>query len=115
MHHALLFLLALCVALGFAQIPGEPLRPQWCRELPRPEYKRLERVSVPSDWFEVYRVRPGVFAIYEPHQFEEVISYLILGERLALLFDIEARYKVESGEDFYRVEITLPYLEEKAL
>ncbi len=32
---------------------------------------------------------------------------------LALLFDIEARYKVESGADFYRVEITLPYMEEQ--
>ena len=30
---------------------------------------------------------PGVFAIYEPHQFEEVISYLILGGKRALLFD----------------------------
>ncbi|HYR05524.1 MAG TPA: histidine kinase [Gallionella sp.] len=29
-------------------------------------------------------------------------------ERLALLFDVEAHYKIESGEDFYRVEITLP-------
>jgi len=34
-------------------------------------------------------------------------------ERLALLFDVEARYKVESGKDFYRVEITLPYMKEK--
>ena len=34
-------------------------------------------------------------------------------ERLALLFDVEARYKVESGTDFYRVEITLPYMKEK--
>ena len=33
-------------------------------------------------------------------------------ERLALLFDVEARYKVESGADFYRVEITLPYMKE---
>jgi two-component system sensor histidine kinase AlgZ len=36
-------------------------------------------------------------------------------ERLALLFDVEARYKVESGADFYRVEITLPYMKEQAL
>lgn len=35
-------------------------------------------------------------------------------ERLALLFDVEARYQVESGTDFYRVEITLPYMKEKA-
>ena len=40
-----------------------------------------------SDWFEVYRIRPGVFALYEPHQAEEVISYLIVGSRRALLFD----------------------------
>jgi len=33
-------------------------------------------------------------------------------ERLALLFDVEARYKTESGADFYRVEIMLPYREE---
>ena len=30
---------------------------------------------------------PGVFAIYEPHQFEEVISFLIAGEKRAVLFD----------------------------
>lgn len=36
-------------------------------------------------------------------------------ERLALLFDVEARYQVESGKDFYRVEITLPYLKEEAI
>ena len=66
---------------------GEPLRPEWCRQLPRPEYAKLERVDASDDWFEVYRIRPGVFAIYEPHQFEEVISYLIVGSKRALLFD----------------------------
>ena len=30
---------------------------------------------------------PQVFAIYEPHQAEETISYLIVGEKQALLFD----------------------------
>ena len=83
------FLLALlaCVSVAAQVSSGEPLRPEWCRELPRPEYAKLERVKVASDWFEVYRIRPGVFAIYEPHQFEEVISYLILGSNRALLFD----------------------------
>jgi glyoxylase-like metal-dependent hydrolase (beta-lactamase superfamily II) len=66
---------------------AEPLRPEWCRELPRPEYKTLDRVSSADPWFEVYRITPDVFAIYEPHQFEEVISYLILGKQRALLFD----------------------------
>lgn len=61
--------------------------PAWCRNLPRPAYSKLQRVDAGTSWFEVYRVRPGVFAIYEPHQSEEVISYLILGSRRAVLFD----------------------------
>src|SRR5262249_54378448 len=74
--------------LGLTLI-GQAQQPQaeWCRNLPRPEYKNLERITVADKWFEVYRIRPGVFAIYEPHQSEEVISYLILGRKKAVLFD----------------------------
>src|SRR5437879_2949564 len=61
--------------------------PEWCRPLPRPEYKTLERVLASEPWFEIYKVAPGTFAIYEPHQAEEVISYLIVGNKQALLFD----------------------------
>jgi len=80
-------LIAVVAGISSAQQSGEPLRPEWCRQLPRPEYKTLERVLSDEPWFEIYRIRPGVFAIYEPKQFEEVISYLILGEKRALLFD----------------------------
>ncbi len=62
-------------------------KPAWATLLPRPIYSQLKRVEVPSDWFEVYDVQPGVFALYEPRQWEEVISYLVLGERRALLID----------------------------
>jgi glyoxylase-like metal-dependent hydrolase (beta-lactamase superfamily II) len=85
-------LLAFCLAavlsasIAVAQ-PAEPLRPEWCRQLPRPEYAKLERVLSAEPWFEIYHIRPGVFAIYEPKQFEEVISYLILGEKRVVLFD----------------------------
>jgi glyoxylase-like metal-dependent hydrolase (beta-lactamase superfamily II) len=65
--------------------PAEPTR--WCELLPRPVYRTLERVAVPGDWFQVYRVDEGVFALYEPFQFQEVLSYLIVGRRSALLFD----------------------------
>jgi glyoxylase-like metal-dependent hydrolase (beta-lactamase superfamily II) len=61
--------------------------PDWCKSLPRPEYKALQRVPVSDPWFEVYKVAPGTFAIYEPHQAEEIISYLILGTKQAVLFD----------------------------
>jgi glyoxylase-like metal-dependent hydrolase (beta-lactamase superfamily II) len=65
----------------------QTISPDWCKALPRPEYKTLERVLPNEPWFEVYKIRPGVFAIYEPHQAEEVISYLIVGTKQALLFD----------------------------
>src|SRR5215510_1299191 len=88
MRYILSFLVVVLSCAGAsAEQGGEPLRPEWCRELPRPEYAKLERVNVHDDWFEVYRIRPGVFAIYEPHQFEEVISYLVIGSKRALLFD----------------------------
>jgi glyoxylase-like metal-dependent hydrolase (beta-lactamase superfamily II) len=61
--------------------------PEWCRPLPRPEYKSLQRVLADDPWFEIYKVAPGVFAIYEPHQAEETISYLIVGHKQAVLFD----------------------------
>ena len=62
-------------------------QPEWCKNLPRPAYSKLERVPTADNWFEVYKIRPGVFAIYEPHQLEEVISYLIVGGNKVLLFD----------------------------
>jgi glyoxylase-like metal-dependent hydrolase (beta-lactamase superfamily II) len=66
---------------------GQTPAPPWCRDLPRPEYKSLERLPVNDGWFEVYRVAPDTFAIYEPHQSEETISYLIVGRTRAMLFD----------------------------
>lgn len=77
----------LAICLTSMQIAAQTGAPEWCRPLPRPEYKSLERVKVSDPWFEVYKPAPGVFAIYEPHQSEEVISYLIVGEKRALLFD----------------------------
>jgi glyoxylase-like metal-dependent hydrolase (beta-lactamase superfamily II) len=44
-------------------------------------------VAVTSDWFEVYVVGDGVWAIYEPLQWQEVISYLVVGTDRVLLFD----------------------------
>ncbi len=89
--HRRVLILAICLAICLT-FPAESLFaqapiPDWCRALPRPEYKNLERVPSGDAWFEVYKVAPGVFAIYEPHQAEETISYLIVGERRALLFD----------------------------
>lgn len=81
-------LLMIALSLGICPpLFGQVANPEWCRALPRPEYKALERVRVSDPWFEVYKIAPNVFAIYEPHQAEEVISYLIVGDKRALLFD----------------------------
>jgi len=68
-------------------LPLHAQTPDWCKPLPRPEYKSLERVPVSDPWFEVYKPAPDTYAIYEPHQSEEVISFLILGHDKAILFD----------------------------
>ena len=85
MHKAAITL-AICMRMA-VPLPAQAPIPDWCRPLPRPEYKTIQRVSVSDPWFEVYKPAPGVYAIYEPHQSEEVISYLIVGEKRALLFD----------------------------
>ncbi len=51
------------------------------------KFSELKKIPCESSWFEPYRVAEGVTAIYEPHHFEEVISYLIEGEEKALLLD----------------------------
>jgi glyoxylase-like metal-dependent hydrolase (beta-lactamase superfamily II) len=61
--------------------------PRWCTEIPRPANQALERVNVTSDWFDVYRAGPGVYAFVEARQFQETISYLVVGETGALLLD----------------------------
>jgi glyoxylase-like metal-dependent hydrolase (beta-lactamase superfamily II) len=102
-RHALPVLLICC--LGCA--PGAPTDPadapaaadneevrgrgegkdDWWDALPRTAWSEFRRVEQSQDWFEVYEIRPDVLAIYEPGQFEEVISYLVVGTERALLFD----------------------------
>jgi glyoxylase-like metal-dependent hydrolase (beta-lactamase superfamily II) len=81
----LIFLCSISASSTLAQLQTE--KPEWCKPLPRPEYAQLKRLLPEDPWFEVYKVAPGTFAIYEPHQSEEVISYLIVGQKQALLFD----------------------------
>jgi glyoxylase-like metal-dependent hydrolase (beta-lactamase superfamily II) len=74
------------IVLADEPSPAESMA-SFCKNLPRPEYADLERVDIEHDWFEVYQLADGVKAIYEPHQWQEVISYLIEGDDSALLFD----------------------------
>jgi glyoxylase-like metal-dependent hydrolase (beta-lactamase superfamily II) len=59
----------------------------WWSALPRASWSQFEKVTTAETWFEVYKLPGDVYALYEPGQFQEVISFLILGTDKALLWD----------------------------
>lgn len=59
----------------------------FCDRLPRSAYSDYQKHESSNDWFEVYEVEPDIWAIYEPFQWQEVISYLIVGTESAVQFD----------------------------
>ena len=52
-------------------------------------HERLKKVGIYQNWFEVYQLPTGdpTYAIYEPYQFEEAISYLVVGGDRGVLVD----------------------------
>ncbi len=60
---------------------------KWWSVHPRPVYAELEKVGTFQEWFDVYKLTEGTYAIYEPNQFEEAICFLVLGEERAILID----------------------------
>ena len=69
---------------GFAAHAGAE---SWCDTAPSPEAAALQRSDAGDEWFTVYAVSPGVFAINEPRQYEGVTSFLVTGSQRAVLFD----------------------------
>ena len=60
---------------------------KWWEVHPRPIYAKLEKVGTFQEWFDVYKLTEGTYAIYEPNQFEEAISYLVLGKDRGVILD----------------------------
>jgi two-component system, LytTR family, sensor histidine kinase AlgZ len=56
--------------------------------------------------FDIYNPRLEL----ETHRVGNKLALANIRERLALLFDIEAHYTVEIGNDFYHVHIVMPYV-----
>src|SRR6185369_17926907 len=75
-RNVVILLLSVIGAAGapVGSLAGEPdpppaaQLPAWCKEPEPAAYAALERVQVSQPWFDVYRVRPGVFALYEGKQ-----------------------------------------------
>ncbi len=79
---------SLTLSCGQGGVEGDLVQPDnWWDVHPRPVYASLEKVGTYQEWFDVYRLTEGTYAIYEPNQFEEAISYLVLGEDRGVLVD----------------------------
>ena len=79
-----------CLSISCSRggVEGDLVQPDnWWDVHPRPVYASLEKVGTYQEWFDVYRLTEGTFAIYEPNQFEEAISYLVLGVERGVLVD----------------------------
>ena len=101
MIRCLAFALALCMILLPAAAEETPRAPLHENELSEeqawfvedhaafdPAWELFERVPMPDHpWFWVYKMPEDVYALFEPYQEELVISYLIIGEESALLWD----------------------------
>ena len=70
-----------------AMSPAAAQITEFCAGMPRAENAGLEPIGFSTDWFDVYELVPGIYSIHEPYQWQEVISYLIVGEKQAVLFD----------------------------
>lgn len=78
----------ICAALACLMLaPALAETGNFCAELPRAANAGLERHPASTDWFEVHEVEPGTFGILEPQQWQEVISWLVVGSDKALLID----------------------------
>lgn len=59
----------------------------WYDALPRPSWSAYNLIDTNQNWFEVYQLNENTYAIYEPYQWQEAISYLLIGTEKAMLVD----------------------------
>jgi glyoxylase-like metal-dependent hydrolase (beta-lactamase superfamily II) len=85
-HCAFLMLLIVISLHPHAQTLDKPTV-SWCDHPLRASLTKLTELKTLSHWFRVYQLEKNIYAVVEPYNEEEVISYLILGHSRALLFD----------------------------
>lgn len=55
---------------------GQKTATQWCNPPGREVYNNFAEVVTPGNWFKTYQIADSVYAITEPYNFEQEISYL---------------------------------------
>ncbi|MFC1724985.1 MBL fold metallo-hydrolase [candidate division KSB1 bacterium] len=93
MKHKILFYVIIIVnglilSCSLSKTGSDLVQPEkWWQVHPRPVYASLEKVGTFQEWFDVYKLAEGTYAIYEPNQFEEAICYLVLGSEKCVVID----------------------------
>lgn len=82
-----LCLTVIAFSLTVAAYGQQNKQSQWCGHALRPGLGNLKEVKTSVSWFKVFDVGNNTYAIVEPYNWEETISYLIIGKQKALLFD----------------------------
>ena len=82
------FLVACAPTSSIPPSPTEAAVVKHCYDvLPRASWAKYPQIDTPQNWFEVYQLSENTYAIYEPFQWQEAISYLLIGSEQALLVD----------------------------
>lgn len=79
--------LYLAVLISFISCAPANESEKWCDTPGRKGYENFTEIVTRYPWYKVYAVADHVYAIYEPYNWQEVISYLIVGSEKAILFD----------------------------
>jgi glyoxylase-like metal-dependent hydrolase (beta-lactamase superfamily II) len=58
-----------------------------CSQRESAAFTHYKKLPVSDGWFDVYELPGHVYAMYEPRQEQQVLCYLIVGDKQALLFD----------------------------
>jgi glyoxylase-like metal-dependent hydrolase (beta-lactamase superfamily II) len=61
--------------------------PAICSQRQSGAFSHYKKLDVSDGWFDVYELPGRVYAMYEPRQEQQVLCYLIVGDKRALLFD----------------------------
>lgn len=87
MKYKLIVLLAILFTASCDQSPDGEAEANWYDVMPRASWAEYELIETNQNWFEVYKLSDNTYAIYEPNQWQEAISYLLLGSERAMLID----------------------------
>jgi glyoxylase-like metal-dependent hydrolase (beta-lactamase superfamily II) len=69
------------------QTKGNSMTHNWYNPQPPSMYSNFKEISVPGDWFKVYKITTNLVVFYEPRHYEATIVNLVIGQHKAALID----------------------------